>query len=84
VVEKIEVSFENESDGKLFKKSLEEFRLNKRIGRISDKPALSLNGGEGGKPIFIYEICKFEDDLVENIEVLIKRFNGKRFYSNLF
>ena|GEM_PF-5618553 len=75
MVEKIKVSFESEHDAKLFGESLEEFHL--RIGHIY-KPALFLDGSEKDK--FICEICKVEDDLVENIEALIKRLNGKYFY----
>jgi hypothetical protein len=83
VVEKIKVSFESEDDAKLFRESLEEFRLNNRIGHIDKNPVHFLGGG-GEKEKFICEIFKVEDDLVKNIEALIERFNGKRFYSSLF
>jgi hypothetical protein len=81
VVEKIEVLFESEDDDKLFRESLEEFCLNKRIGHIF-KPNRFFNADESGKEIYC-EICEVEDDLVENIEASIKRFRGKRIYSNL-
>jgi hypothetical protein len=79
VVEKIKVSFESEDDAKLFRESLEGFRLNKRIGHIDRNPVHFLGGGVGEKEKFICEICKVEDDLDENIKALIKRFNGKLF-----
>ena len=84
MVEKIEVSFESKDDAKLFRESLEEFILNKRIDHINKNLHHFLGGGVGENEKFIYEICKIEDDLVENIKALIKRFNGKQFYSSLF
>ena len=78
MVEKIKVSFESRDDAKLFRESLKEFLLNKRIGHIGENPIHFLGGGVGEEEKFICEICKFEDDLVENIETLIRRFNGKR------
>ena len=80
MIEKIKVSFESEDDAKLFRESLNEFLLNKRIDHINKNPDHFLGGGVGEKEKFIYEICKIEDDLDKNIEALIKRFNGKHFY----
>jgi hypothetical protein len=80
VVKKIKVLFESEDDDKLFRESLQEFCLDKRISHIF-KPSRFLNADESGKEIYC-EICEVEDDLVENIEALIKKFRGKRFYSN--
>ena len=77
MVEKIKVSFESEDDAKLFRESLEEFRLDKRIGHIY-KPNPFFD--ESGKKKFNCEICKVENDLVENIEASIKESRGKRFY----
>ena len=79
MVEKIKVSFESEDDAKLFRESLEEFRLDKRIGHIL-KPESNLLFDSDGKKKFICEICKVEDALIENIEALIKRSNGKHSY----
>ena len=75
MVEKIKVSFESRYEAKLFRESLEEFILNKRIGHINKNPDYFL-----GEEKFIYEICKVEDGLVENIKALIKRFNGELSY----
>jgi hypothetical protein len=77
MIEKINVLFESEDDAKLFRESLEEFRLNKKIGHIYK---VNLSYDESGKGKFNCEIYKVEDDLVKNIEALIKRFNGKRSY----
>jgi hypothetical protein len=78
VVKKIKASFESEDNAKLFRESLEEFILNKRIAHVHKNPDRFLGGGVGEKEKFTYEICKVEDDLVENIETLIRRFNGER------
>ncbi len=75
MLEKMEASFESKDNANLFRESLEEFLLNKKIGHIYN-PRHFLGGGVGGKEKFIYEICKIEDGLVENIKELIKRFNG--------
>jgi hypothetical protein len=77
MIEKINVLFESEDDAKLFRESLEEFRLNKKIGHIYH---VNLSYDETGKGKYNCEIYKVEDDLVKNIEALIKRFNGKRSY----
>ena len=76
----MKVSFESRDDAKLFGESLEEFISNKRIDHINKNPVHFLGGGVGEKEKFICEICEVEDDLVENIEALIKRFNGKHSY----
>jgi hypothetical protein len=80
VLEKIKVLFESEDDAKLFRESLEEFCLNKRIGHIFKPESNLFFDPESGKKKFICEICEVEDDLVENIEALIEGFNGKRSY----
>jgi hypothetical protein len=79
VLEKMEASFESKDNAEFFRESLEEFLLNKKIGHIYN-PRHFLGGGVGENEKFIYEICKVEDDLVKNIEALIKRFNGMRSY----
>lgn len=83
MAKKIKVSFESEDNANLFRESLEEFRLNKRISHVY-KPESNLffDPAESGKKKFICEICEVEDDddLDKNIKTLIERFKGEIFH----
>ena len=80
---KIEVSFESEDNANLFRESLEEFRLDKKISHVSKPESNLFFDTESGKKKFICEIYIAEDGLDKNtealIEILIQRFNGKRY-----